>query len=88
MPVNLTIAIKQNVRFQGGVCTGKIQLYQIKNGRLVAIIDLNMRDIWKTVPVSSTITLKQNRLHCKHAVVIASNADVIMIYITSHSWTD
>ena len=30
----------------------KIQLDEIQNGRLAAIIDLNMRDIWKTVPNS------------------------------------
>ena len=43
-------AIKQNVRFQGGISPEKCQ---IQNGRLEAIIDFNMGDIAKTVPNSS-----------------------------------
>ena len=43
------ITIKQNVQFQAGVCHEKIQLYQIQNGRLSAIITINKPDIWQTV---------------------------------------
>ena len=38
--------------FQGRVCPEKIQLDQIKNGRISAIIDFDMHNIWKTVPDS------------------------------------
>ena len=38
-----TITIKQNVPFQPE---------QIKNDRFAAIIDFNMRNIWKTMPDS------------------------------------
>ena len=47
-----TIAIKPNVRFQGGICPEKCQPGQIQNGRLEAIIVLNMGNIGKTVPDS------------------------------------
>ena len=40
--------IKQNVRFQVGICLEKCQLDQIENDRLEAII-FNMGDIGKTV---------------------------------------
>ena len=42
--------MKQNVRFQGGICPGKCQLDQIQNGQLKAIIDFNMSHIVKNVP--------------------------------------
>ena len=45
VPDSLTITIKQNVRFQVGICSEKFQLDQIKNGRLSAIINFNMPDI-------------------------------------------
>ena len=35
--------------FQGGICPEKGQHDQIQNGRLAAIIDFNLRNIWKTV---------------------------------------
>ena len=44
--------MKQNVRFQGGICPEKCQLDKIKNGRLAAIIDFSMHNILKTVPDS------------------------------------
>ena len=47
-----TITIEQNVQFQAGVCPDNIQLEQIQNGRLVVIIDFNMRNIWQTLPDS------------------------------------
>ena len=37
----------------------------MQNGRLVAIIDFNMRDIWKTMPDSWTITT----IRCNTAVL-------------------
>ena len=57
-----TMTIKQNVWFQEGICLENCQLDQIQNGRLSAIIDYNMHNIWKTVPDSWTITVKQNVL--------------------------
>ena len=51
-PEKNSTGIKQNVRLQGGICTKTFQLDKIKNGRLAAIIDFNMRNIWKTVPGS------------------------------------
>ena len=42
---SLTITIKQNVRFQVGICHETLQLDQIQNGRLSAIINFNMPDI-------------------------------------------
>ena len=47
-----TITIKQNVPFHGGVCPENFQPEQIKNDRFAAIIDFNMRNIWKTMPDS------------------------------------
>ena len=41
-----TITIKQNVRFQGGICSEKYQLNQIQNGRLSATIDFIMQTMW------------------------------------------
>ena len=38
----------------------KNQLEEFLNGRLAAIIDINMRNILKTVPGSWTITIKQD----------------------------
>ena len=52
VPDSYTITIKQNVQFQGGICSKKFKLDQLKNGRLVAIIYPNMCFIWKTVPDS------------------------------------
>ena len=54
MPAIWTIYIYiQNVRFQGGIlCPEKCQLDKIRNSRLAATIDFNMRNIWKTVPDS------------------------------------
>ena len=52
MRYSWTITIKRNVRFQEGICPKKIQLDQIKNCQLAAIIDFNMCNIWKTVPDS------------------------------------
>ena len=40
MPDSYTITIKQNVRFQVGIYSENIKLYQIHNGRLSAIICL------------------------------------------------
>ena len=44
------ITIEPDVRFQWGICPEKFELDVIKNDRLVAIIDYNMRKVWKTVP--------------------------------------
>ena len=44
--------MKQNVRFQVGICTEKFQLYQIQNDRLSAIINFNMPDIPQTMSES------------------------------------
>ena len=46
---DIYITIKQNVRFQVEMCPEKFQVIvdQIKNGRLSAIIDFNMRNVWK-----------------------------------------
>ena len=41
-----TITIKQIVRFQGRMHFEKIQLDQVQNGRLSAIIQFHMADIW------------------------------------------
>ena len=49
--------MKQNVRFQVGICPEKGQTDQIQNGRLSANIDFNMHNIWK---ILLTIILKQN----------------------------
>ena len=38
--------IIQNVRFQVGICSENFELEQIQNGRLSAIINFNMPDIW------------------------------------------
>ena len=38
----------------------KIDLKQIQNGRLSAIIQFHMADMWYTVPDGKTITIKQN----------------------------
>ena len=40
-----TITIKQSVRFQERMHFEKIQLYQVQNGRLLAIIHLDRPDI-------------------------------------------
>ena len=40
---------EQNLRFRGGICREKYQLDHIQNGGLAAIIDFDMRSIWKTV---------------------------------------
>ena len=52
VPDSWTINIKQNVRFQVGICSEKFQLDQIKNSWLSAIINYNMPDNWQTVPYS------------------------------------
>ena len=44
------ISIKQNVRFQVGICPEEFQLDQIQNVRLSAIINFNIPDIWQTEP--------------------------------------
>ena len=41
--------MKQNVRFQERMHLEKIGLDQIQNGRLSAIIEFHMADIWSTV---------------------------------------
>ena len=46
-----TTTLKQNVRFQEGICPKKMQPDQIQNGWLSAIIDTNMHNIWQTVVV-------------------------------------
>ena len=46
--------------FKRWICPQTFQLYQIQNGRLVAIIVFNMSNIWKMVPDSYTITIEQN----------------------------
>ena len=46
--------------FQGRICPEKFQVDQIQNGRLSAIINFNMPDIWQTVPDNYTISIKQN----------------------------
>ena len=48
-PDSSTITIKQNGQFQVWVRPEKCQLDQIQNDRLVAIIDFNMCNIYKTV---------------------------------------
>ena len=45
VPDSWTITIKQNVRFQVGICSENLQLEQIQNGLLSAIIKFNMPDI-------------------------------------------
>ena len=47
VPDSSTVTIEQNVRVEGGMCSKKIQLDQLQNDRHVAIIDFNMRTIWK-----------------------------------------
>ena len=42
--------MKQKEQFQGGTWPEKSQLDQIHNGRLEAIIDLDLGNIEKTVP--------------------------------------
>ena len=45
-------------------CPEKYQLAKIKTGRIAAIVDFNMRNIWKTVLDNYIINIKQNvRLH-------------------------
>ena len=44
-----TITIKQIVRFQERMHFEKIQLVQVQNSRLSAIIHCHMADIWSTV---------------------------------------
>ena len=39
VPDSYTITMKQNLRFEGGICPEKYQLDQIQNGQLTAIID-------------------------------------------------
>ena len=48
VPDSYTLTMKYNVRFQGGTCPDKFVLF-IKNGGLAATIDINMRNIGKTV---------------------------------------
>ena len=50
------------MQFQVGIYMyhEKIQLNQIQNGRPAATFDFNMRNNWKTVPDSQTITIEQN----------------------------
>ena len=55
-----TITMKQNVRFQEGPRPEK-NPDRIENGRLSAIIDTNMHNIWQTMVVFQTITLNKNR---------------------------
>ena len=47
------------MRFQGGICPEKIQLYRTIFGRLSAIRDFSMRNILKIVSDSQIITIKQ-----------------------------
>ena len=47
-----TITIEQKVWFQGGICSLKFYVNKILYGRLVIIVDFNMRNIWKTIPDS------------------------------------
>ena len=56
----LGITIKQNVRFQVGICSEKCQLDQIQNCRLSVIYNFDMPYIWQTIPDSWTIAIKQN----------------------------
>ena len=56
-----TIIIEQMCQFSGGGgCPEKIKLNKIHNFRHAAIIDFNMRNIWRTVPDILTITIEQN----------------------------
>ena len=48
------------MQFQVGMCFENFQRDQIKNGRLSAVMNFNMPDIWQTVQYSQTITTKQN----------------------------
>ena len=54
--------------------TRKISTHQIQNGRLSAIINFIMPDIWKTVPDSyyKTITIKQNVCHGSRGLGLVS----------------
>ena len=45
-----------NLRFQVGICPEKFRFNQIQNDRLSALINVNMPDIWQTVPDSQTIS--------------------------------
>ena len=57
----LVFTIKQYVKFQGGICSAKFQLDLIQNGRLAAIIDFNICNIYCNVlDRYQTFTLKQN----------------------------
>ena len=49
--------MKQNVRFQEGICSGKIQPDQFQNDQISAIFDSNMHNIWQIVVVNKTITV-------------------------------
>ena len=44
--------MEQNERFPEGMSPEKIQVDPVLNRRLAAIIDFNMRNIWKVVPDS------------------------------------
>ena len=46
VPDSLTVTMKQNVRFQVGICPEKFQLDQIQNSRPLDILYFNMPDIW------------------------------------------
>ena len=50
---------KANLRLERGICPEKFQLYKIRNGWHAAIIDLNMNNIWKTVPNNYSFTIKK-----------------------------
>ena len=48
------------MRFQGGIWLKKYQLDQIINGRLLAIINNSMPNIWKTQPDKPFLNIKQS----------------------------
>ena len=45
-------------RFEGGICPENVNSYQIQNGWLTAIIDLNTRSIWTTASLKNVNSRK------------------------------
>ena len=54
--------MKQNVRFQGGICPQKSNLSNSKCPILLAFIDFNMPDIWQTVQIARPLLWKNVRV--------------------------
>ena len=54
--------MKQNMRFQGGICPQKSNLSNSKCPILLAFIDFNMPDIWQTVQIARPLLWKNVRV--------------------------